>query len=129
LRIIQAVPFQSTHKRTHPDLLVSTSGLGDGTVAKEVARVVDFLLIHFNDTPLDEIPARLKALEEFGKPVVCNEDTKIGTAGAKAAELCVAHGASWGIMLLKVNQHYPFAFRGAADDAVVYAALQKLTSP
>jgi CubicO group peptidase (beta-lactamase class C family) len=116
-------------KRTHPDLLVSTSGLGDGRVAEEVARVADFLLIHFNDTPLDEIPARLKALKEFGKPVVCNEDAKVGAAGAKAAELCVAHGASWGLMLEKVNQHYPFAFRGAADDEVVYAALQKLTSP
>jgi CubicO group peptidase (beta-lactamase class C family) len=116
-------------KKTHPDLLVSTSGLGDGTVPNEVARAADFLLIHLNRTKIEDIPARIKALEEFGKPVVCNEDAKVGEAGAKAAELCVANGASWGLMAEKVNQHYPFAFRGAADDAAVYAALKALTSP
>ena len=69
------------------------------------------------------------ALKEFGKPIVCNEDAKVGEAGAKAAEVCVANGASWGLMAEKVNQHYPFAFRGAADDEAVYAALKALTSP
>ena len=49
--------------------------------------------------------------------------------GAKAAEACVASGASWGLMAEKVNQHYPFAFLGAADDEAVYAALKALTSP
>jgi CubicO group peptidase (beta-lactamase class C family) len=116
-------------KKTHPDLLVSTSGLGDGTVSKEVARAADFLLIHFNGTKIEDIPARIKALKQFGKPVVCNEDAKTGTTGAKAAEACVANGASWGLMAEKVNQHYPFAFRGAADDEAVYAALKALTSP
>jgi CubicO group peptidase (beta-lactamase class C family) len=116
-------------KRIHPDLLVSAGGLGDGTVPKEVARVADFLLIHFNSTKTKDIPARIKALREFGKPVVCNEDAKIGEAGAKAAEVCVANGASWGLMAEKINQHYPFAFRGAADDQAVYAAVKALTSP
>jgi hypothetical protein len=32
-------------------------------------------------------------------------------------------------MLEKVNQHYPFAFRGAADDATVYGAIKRLTTP
>jgi len=59
---------------------------------------------------------------------VCNEDAKAGEAGAKAAEACVANGASWGLMAEKVNQHYPFVFRGAADDKKVYAALKALTS-
>jgi CubicO group peptidase (beta-lactamase class C family) len=116
-------------KKTHPELLVSTSGLGGGTVPAEVARAADFLLIHFNGTKLADIPARVKALRQFGKPIVCNEDAKTGDAGGRAAKLCVANGASWGLMLEKVNQHYPFTFRGAADDKVVYAALKKLTSP
>jgi hypothetical protein len=31
-------------------------------------------------------------------------------------------------MAEKVNQHYRFAFRGAADDKAVHAALKALTS-
>jgi CubicO group peptidase (beta-lactamase class C family) len=116
-------------KRVYPDLLVSTSGLGDGTVPKEVARAADFLLIHFNGTRIEDIPARVQALKEFGKPIVCNEDARVGAAGARAAAVCVASGASWGLMAEQVNQHYPFGFRGAADDEVVYAALKALTSP
>jgi hypothetical protein len=116
-------------KKTHPKLLVSTSGLGDGSLPKDVARAADFLLIHFNGTSLENIPSRIKTLKEFGKPIVCNEDAKTGIAGAKAAELCVTNGASWGLMAEKVNQHYPFSFRGAKDDERVYAAMKKLTSP
>jgi hypothetical protein len=116
-------------KKTHPNLLVSTSGLGDGTIPRGVARAADFLLVHFNGTKIEDMPARIKALQEFDKPVVCNEDAKVGEAGAKAAEACVANGASWGLRAEKVNQHYPFAFRGAADDEAVYEALKALTSP
>jgi CubicO group peptidase (beta-lactamase class C family) len=116
-------------KKTHPGLLVSTSGLGDGRIPREVAGAADFLLIHLNGTRQDDIRARLEALKGFHKPVVCNEDARTGAAGAAAAELCVAGGASWGLMVERVNQHYPFAFRGAADDPVVYAALKRVTSP
>jgi CubicO group peptidase (beta-lactamase class C family) len=116
-------------KKTHPGLLVSTSGLGDGRVPKEVGRAADFVLVHFNGTKIEDMPARIKVLQEFGKPVVCNEDAKVGEAGARAAVVCVANGASWGLMAERVNQHYPFAFRGAADDEAVYAALKALTSP
>jgi CubicO group peptidase (beta-lactamase class C family) len=116
-------------KKTCPGLLVSTSGLGGGTLPRAVARAADFLLIHFNGTPLADIPARVKALKEFGKPIVCNEDAKTGAAGAKAARVCVANGASWGLMVERVNQRYPFTFAGVKDDEVVYAALKKLTSP
>src|SRR5262249_14735450 len=105
------------------------SGVGDGTVPSEVARAADFLLIHFNGTKIDDVPARIAALKNFGKPIVCNEDAKTGAAGARAATLCIAHGASWGLMVEKVNQHYPFTFRGAADDEVVYTTLKKLASP
>ncbi len=114
-------------RRTHPGLLISTSGLGDGKIPKEVAQAADFLLIHFNSTSLDDIPIRIAALKEFGKPIVCNEDAKIGDAGANAAAVCVVHGASWGFMNEKVNQHFPFSFQGAADDPKVYAALRELT--
>jgi CubicO group peptidase (beta-lactamase class C family) len=116
-------------KKIHPPLLVSTSGLGDGIIPKEVARAADFLLIHFNGTRLEDIPVRIKALKQFARPIVCNEDAKTGKAGAQAATLCVANGASWGFMVEKVNQHFPFRFQGPADDEVVYAALKKLTSP
>jgi hypothetical protein len=116
-------------KRTAPSLLVSTSGLGNGIVPEEVARASDFLLIHFNSTRLDDIPARIADLKRFGKPIVCNEDQKMGEQGEKAAELCVANRASWGLMLETVNQHFPFCFEGAMDDPVVYRALKRLSSP
>src|SRR5262249_55466614 len=116
-------------KKTVPGLLVSTSGLGHGRYPDALAEAADFLLIHFNGTPLDQIPARIESLKRFGKPIVCNEDPKAGAAGARAAELCVANGASWGFMAEAVNQHLPFTFDGAKDDPVVYAKLRELTSP
>jgi hypothetical protein len=116
-------------RRIAPDLFVSASGYGDGRLAEQVARASDFLLIHFNGTPLDAIPGRIAALKQFGKPIVCNEDAKVGAQGAKAAKLCVANGASWGLMAVEINQHFPFTFNGAADDAIVYAKLKELTSP
>src|SRR5262249_12821629 len=70
-------------KRVAPALLVSTSGLGHGRYPDGLARAADFILIHFNGTPLDDIPARIAALKRFGKPIVCNEDQKVGAAGAR----------------------------------------------
>jgi hypothetical protein len=57
---------------------VSTSGIGDGKLPDEVAKEVDFLLIHFNGVPLAEIPQRIGALKGYHKPIVCNEDDKQG---------------------------------------------------
>lgn len=116
-------------KEAAPGLLVSTSGLGDGRCPDPLAEAVDFLLIHFNNTPLEEIPARAAALRGFKKPIVCNEDAKVGEEGARAAKLCVENRVSWGLMAEEVNQHFPFRFEGAADDPTVYAMLQALTSP
>ncbi len=116
-------------KKAAPGLLVSTAGLGDGRCPDQVARAVDFLLIHFNDTSLGDIPARIAALKKFAKPIVCNEDDKLNDSAARAAELCVTHGASWGFMANEVNQRYPFHFEGAHDDPVVYAKLKELTAP
>ena len=114
-------------KAAHPRLLVSTSGLGDGAAAERLAEGCDFLLIHFNNTPLDVIPRRIAALKKYKKPIVCNEDQKTGAEGARAARLCVEHGASWGLMAEAVNQRFPFEFRGALDDPAVYAELSQLS--
>jgi len=110
-------------------LLVSTSGLGDARVGNRVAEASDFLLVHLNSTPLAEIPNRLGALLAFGKPILVNEDDKLGEEAARAAELCVEAGASWGYMGFDVNQRFPFEFHGAADDPIVYRKLQELSSP
>jgi CubicO group peptidase (beta-lactamase class C family) len=115
-------------KQTAPTLLVSASGLGGGQLPGSVARTSDFLLIHFNGTRIQDIPARIAALKKFDKPIMCNEDEKVGAEGAKAAELCVANGASWGFMHVQVNQHHPFTFEGAADDPQVYAAIKRMTT-
>ncbi len=109
-------------------LLVSTSGLGHGRLDPAVAAEADYLLIHYNSTPIDEIPGRVEALRAYGKPIVCNEDVKEGEEGARAAALSVAAGASWGLMLQQHNQRWPFQFWGHQDDPVVYARLRELTS-
>jgi hypothetical protein len=123
------VELMALAKKVHPGLCVSTSDVRSGLVPREVAEASDFLLVHFNGTRETDIPTRTRALRDLGKPVVCNEDTKTGDVGAKAAELCVLAGGSWGLMLEKANQHYPFAFRGPADDRTVYGAIKRLTTP
>jgi hypothetical protein len=115
-------------KRTAPNLLVSTSGGGHGRLPDNVAEASDFLLIHFNNTRLEDIPSRIQALKKFNKPIVCNEDDKTGEDAAQAARLSVENGASWGLMLMRLNQYLPFEFKGAADDPIVYATLKELTS-
>jgi hypothetical protein len=116
-------------KKTAPGLLVSTSGIGDGRLPDAVAEASDFLLIHFNGVHVEQIPERIAALKRFRKPIVCNEDDKIGEEAAKACVLSVTSGASWGFMHMHVNQYHPFKFDGAADDPVVYAKLKEVASP
>lgn len=116
-------------KSTHPGLLVSTSGIGNGRLHKLVAEAADFLLIHFNGVEVDDIPARIEALKHYGKPIVCNEDDKQADEAARAARLSVENGASWGLMLNDLNQYVPFEFQGGEDDPVVYATLRRLTMP
>jgi hypothetical protein len=115
-------------KAAAPQLLVSTSGMGRGSLPEPIAAAADFLLIHFNGTPLDSIPARVREARLHGKPVVVNEDDKVGEAGAEAARRTVINGAGWGFMHSRQNQYAPFHFEGAADDPVVYAALRRLTT-
>jgi hypothetical protein len=115
-------------KQTAPGLLVSSSGLGDGRIPDDVAREADFLLPHFNNTPTAAIAGLAPALKNYAKPVVCNEDDKIGEEGARAAEAAVTNGISWGFMTKTVNQHYPLRFNGASDDPVVYAMMRRLAT-
>jgi hypothetical protein len=114
-------------KRTYPGLTVSTSGLGNGRLPDPVARAADFLLIHFNNTPVDSISGRVAALKKYGKPIVCNEDDKTGDEGAAAAGESVAAGCSWGVMLNDINQYQPFEFNGPADDLMIYQKIKSLT--
>lgn len=123
------VELMAAARAAAPGLLVSTSGLGDGALPREVAEASDFLLVHFNGTKVGQIPARLHGLRSYGKPIVCNEDDKTGHEAVAAAEACVAGGASWGLMLVGRNQHHPMRFDGAADDPVVYAALKAMSAP
>jgi len=116
-------------KETAPGLLASASGYGDGLVHREVAEAADFLLPHWNSTPVDQIPARIAVLKQFGKPIVCNEDDKTGTNAVAALQASVENGASYGLMLKRHNQTFPFRFDGAADDPLFYAQLRALTTP
>lgn len=123
------IELMNLARLTHPGLLVSTSGLGNGTIPPSIGEAADFLLVHLNNTGLDDIAARLTALKTAhpGKPIVVNEDAKTGAAGARAAEIAVGAGASWGYMGAEVNQYAPFEFRGPADDPAVYATLAALS--
>ncbi len=116
-------------KNRNPDLLVSTSGMGDGRFHETLAREADFILIHFNHTWLDEIPSRIKDLKKYGKPILCNEDEKLGREAAVSQALSVLNGSGWGFMYLRKNQWAPFIFSGADDDPEVYGMYRNITSP
>ncbi len=115
-------------RETAPGLLASASGYGDGKVHAEVAEAADFLLPHWNSTRPEQIPARLSALRQYGKAIVANEDDKTGADAVAALRASVDNGASYGLMLQKHNQTFPFHFDGAADDPVFYAELRRLTA-
>jgi hypothetical protein len=114
-------------KQTAPGLLVSASGYGDGAISWDVAEASDFLLMHLNTTTVADIPARVNALKSWGKPIVCNEDDRVGQLAVDAKTACVSNGCAYGLMLKAHNQIYPFHFDGAADDMVYYSALKKST--
>jgi hypothetical protein len=116
-------------KRIAPDLLVGTSGMGSGLIPEPIAVASDFIVLHFNRTPLNLIPERIMQARRYGKPVICNEDDKTGKVGAEAARLSTGAGAGWGFMHLEKNQAIPFEFDGAQDDTIVYRMLRDLTTP
>jgi hypothetical protein len=116
-------------KSVNPNLLVTTSGMGNGTFHESLALAGDFLLIHFNNTALEDIPTRIAELKKYGKPIVCNEDDKYNQEGAVSQALTVLNGSGWGYMGMMRNQYYPFEFKGAADDPEVYQMYKNLTTP
>lgn len=116
-------------KSIAPNLLVSTSGMGSGRVSQVIAQASDFIIIHFNRTPISLIPERIASARSYGKPVVCNEDDKVGKIGAEAARVSVQAGAGWGFMHIEKNQSAPFEFDGADDDTLVYRMFARLTTP
>lgn len=116
-------------KQRAPQLLVTASGYGNGLVAPEVAAACDFLTPHWNDTRVEDIPARVAVLQRYGKPIVCNEDDRTGAQAVAALQAAVRSGAAYGLMLKDHNQAWPFRFDGAADDPVFYAALRQITAP
>ena len=112
----------------HPRIVEPHLPLANLAYDDEVARVSCFLLIHYNGTKLPQIPERIAALRKFNKPIVCNEDDKVGRQAAQALLLSVENGASYGLMLNELNQYQPFEFKGAADDRLFYNQLKELTS-
>lgn len=115
-------------KEVHPGLLVSTSGLGHGRFPEKLLEAADFLLIHFNNTALEDYEERIHSLKKYGKPIVCNEDDKVGKEGALALAYAVHSGSAWGFMHSRINQHIPFEFKGGEDDAEVYAMYKQVTT-
>lgn len=114
-------------RKTSPGLLVSTSGLGHGRMSDLVAKEADFILIHFNGTKVKDIPGRISGLKKYNKPIVCNEDDKVGNEAVLALQGCVNNGCSWGFMHKKLNQYEPFEFNGYKDDPEVYDRFKQVT--
>ncbi len=116
-------------KETCPGLLVSASGGSGGRIPHMISIESDFLLLHFGKVPVQKILERVASADKVSKAIVCNGDSKIGEVGARALEATVNALASWGYSNQKQNQEYPFKFEGKADDPVVYAKFQELTTP
>jgi hypothetical protein len=114
-------------KKTMPGLLVSASGMGNGRMNGLIAKEADFILIHFNGTKVEDIPKRINALKKYNKPIVCNEDDKIGNEAVLALQACVENGCSWGFMHSKLNQYEPFEFNGYDYDRIVYDKFREVT--
>jgi hypothetical protein len=114
-------------KKTMPGLLVSASGMGNGRMNGLIAKEADFILIHFNGTKVEDIPKRINALKKYNKPIVCNEDDKIGNEAVLALQACDENGCSWGFMHSKLNQYEPFEFNGYDDDRIVYDKFREVT--
>lgn len=116
-------------KNWHPALPVSASYLRNGHTTSRVARASDLILVHFNNLSLSEIPGRVRALRDAypTKPILCNEDSRTGSAAASAASATVKAGASYGLMVERRNQHYAFDFNGRSDDPAAYDRYASLT--
>ena len=106
----------------HSALAVSASTRGNARTTPRVAAASDVILVHFNELSTSEIRTRVRDLRAAHrtKPIVANEDGRTGSAAVGALAASVEAGASYGLMVERVNQHYPFYFRGRADDREAY---------
>lgn len=116
-------------RQVHPELLVSSSGMGGGRLAHPIAVDADFLLLHFHQVPVAEVLERVASADKLSKAIVCNADSKVGEEGARALESAVYAICSWGYANADRNEKFPFRFEGAADDPIVYAKFKELTTP
>ena len=114
----------------HPSLPVSASTRGNARTTSRVASASNVILVHFNALATGDIASRVRALRAAhpNKPIVCNEDDRTGSAAVAALVASVEAGASYGLMVERVNQHYPFDFYGRADDPPVYDRYRALAS-
>jgi hypothetical protein len=115
-------------RQRHPSLPVSASTRGNGRTTAKVAEASNVILVHFNQLATSDIPSRVRALQSAypRKPIVCNEDDRTGAAASAALSASVEWGASYGLMVERVNQHYPFYFRGRDDDPKAYDGYRAL---
>ena len=111
----------------NPKLKVSAGGAPNGRVATEIGDEANVLFPRFNSTPLERINLMVVKLGKRSKAIVCVDDSKTGAVAAEALKICVQSLCSWTYSNPKRNQHYPFTYRGAADDPPVYAEMKKLT--
>ncbi|MFM7168629.1 MAG: serine hydrolase [Planctomycetaceae bacterium] len=114
-------------RHTAPELLLTTSGYGNGQIHPDVAAACDFLTPHWNNTPLSKLAASVAELRRFNKPIVCNEDDRTGIDAVKALHTSLRLGCSYGLMLKEHNQTFPFHFDGYSDAPEFYSALQLAT--
>ena len=110
-------------------LLVSSSGAPNGRVDHQVGSASDFLFMRFNKLPPTAIFARVSSAGKLVKALVCADDSKTGEAAVASLEAAVDALCSWGYANRKLNEEFPFEFKGAADDSVVYSGFKKVTSP
>ena len=115
-------------KSLNTALLVSTSGMGNGEVNEQLAQKVDYLVIHLNNTALEQFAEKIGQLKRYGKPILCNEDDKLDKEGESALMLSVSNGAGWGFMHSKKNQTLPFSYDGFRDDTLVYRGMKNVTT-
>lgn len=123
------VQLMDAARQAYPGLLVSASGMGSGRLDALVADASDFILVHFEDIPHGLYASRIQVLKKYNKPIVCNKDEKTGEDAARALQAAIKAGCSWGYLNAETNQHFPFEFKGLADDRVFYAALERALMP
>lgn len=115
-------------KETQPGLLISASGLGDSQMAPEVAEAADFITLHGNSSSPQKMAEGTRKCLEYGRPVIFNEDDKLGDEAASACEAVFNAGGSWGYMNSALNQYYPFKWGiEPGDDQIVYDKMREIT--